>query len=99
MIIINKAKTALNTSTNSTREFSKRTFFEETFHGIICRVIFAVGRTADTDLLNLDAVGVKVDPDTKKIIADAGERSSAQHVYAIGDVLHGKLSSCNPISI
>jgi len=51
-------------------------------------VIFAVGRTADTDLLNLDAVGVKVDPDTKKIIADAGERSSAQHVYAIGDVLH-----------
>ena len=73
--------------------------YEHAFKNGISRVIFAVGRTADTELLNLDAVGVKVDPDTKKIIADAGERSSAQHVYAIGDVLHGKLSSCNPISI
>lgn len=52
-------------------------------------VIFAVGRTADTHLLNLESVGVKTDPDSKKIIADAGERSSVPHVYAIGDVLQG----------
>ena len=47
-------------------------------------VLFAVGRTADTEALNLDVAGVKIDPNSKKIIADTGERSSTSHVYAIG---------------
>jgi len=52
-------------------------------------VLFAVGRTADTDMLNLDSVGVKTNPNSKKIVADPGERSSNGDVYAIGDVLEG----------
>ena len=52
-------------------------------------VLFAVGRTADTDMLNLDSVGVKTNPNSKKILADPGERSSNDDVYAIGDVLEG----------
>ena len=53
-------------------------------------VIFAVGRTADTDGLNLSAVGVKTDPNSKKVIADEAERSTIPNIYAIGDVLEGK---------
>ena len=53
-------------------------------------VLFAVGRTADTDMLNLDSVGVKTNPNSKKIVADPGERSSNGDVYAIGDVLEGR---------
>ena len=52
-------------------------------------VLFAVGRTADTDMLNLDSVEVKTNPNSKKIVADPGERSSNGDVYAIGDVLEG----------
>ena len=38
-------------------------------------VLFAVGRTADTDGLNLPAVGVKVNDSSKKIIGDEADRS------------------------
>lgn len=53
-------------------------------------VVFAIGRVADTDGLNLGAAGVKTDPKSKKIIADDAERSNVGNVYAIGDVLEGK---------
>ena len=61
-------------------------------------VLFAVGRTADTDGLNLDSVGVQTDKSSKKIIADDGERSNVSNIYAIGDVLEGK-PELTPVAI
>ena len=51
-----------------------------------------------TKNLNLEAVGVKVDPNTNKVIGGHegdNERSSAPNIYAIGDILHvGILTFC-----
>jgi thioredoxin reductase (NADPH) len=48
--------------------------------------------------LNLEQVGVKVNPSNGKIIADEREKSSADHIHAIGDVLDGKLE-LTPVAI
>ena len=61
-------------------------------------VIFCVGREACTQSLNLDQIGVKVNPANKKIIANPEEQSSVPHVFAIGDVLDGKLE-LTPVAI
>ena len=61
-------------------------------------VIFAIGRTADTDGLNLGSVGVATAESSKKIIADERERSNVENVYAIGDVLEGK-PELTPVAI
>ena len=47
-------------------------------------VIFAMGHTVETDTLNLEAAGVKVDPTSNKIITDNYECSSNSHIFAIG---------------
>ena len=60
--------------------------------------IDTLGRHAVTKNLNLEAVGVKVDPNTNKVIGGHegdNERSSAPNIYAIGDILHvGILTFC-----
>merc|ERR1719186_2532625 len=61
-------------------------------------VVFAIGRTACTQNIGLDKVGVDVNPKNGKIIHDEGEQTSAKHVYAIGDVLDGKLE-LTPVAI
>ncbi|NXP71772.1 TRXR2 reductase, partial [Ramphastos sulfuratus] len=53
-------------------------------------VMWAVGRTPDTKTLNLDAVGVKTNSETGKIIVDASEATSVPHIYAIGDITEGR---------
>ena len=60
--------------------------------------MFAIGRTACTQNIGLDKVGVDVNPKNGKIIHDEGEQTSAKHVYAIGDVLDGKLE-LTPVAI
>jgi thioredoxin reductase (NADPH) len=52
-------------------------------------VFFATGRVPDTKLLNLDALGVKLDK-SGKIIVNEYERTSVSNIYAIGDVISGK---------
>lgn len=61
-------------------------------------VIFAIGRTADTDQLGLASAGVAIDSRSKKIIADDGERSNVPNIYAIGDVLEGR-PELTPVAI
>ena len=51
-------------------------------------VLAAIGRRADTGGLNLDAAGVAAEGNGK--IACRGEQSNVPHIYAIGDVLHGR---------
>lgn len=52
-------------------------------------VLFAIGRKAQTDHLNLEKIGVEVDAESRKIIG-INEQSSVPHIYAIGDCLQGK---------
>ncbi|CAB3369746.1 Hypothetical predicted protein [Cloeon dipterum] len=61
-------------------------------------VIFAIGRDACTQSLNLEAMGVKLNASNGKIIADEGEKSTSGHIHAIGDVLDGKLE-LTPVAI
>lgn len=63
---------------------------EDEIEDVFDTVLFAIGRTADTHLLNLPAVGVKT-ADNGKIIATDDDRTSLDNVYAIGDVCQGRL--------
>ena len=48
-------------------------------------LLVATGRRPNSDRLDLDAVGVKVD-DQGYVVVDDYQRTSAPHVYALGDV-------------
>jgi len=52
-------------------------------------LIIAGGRGPDVEALNLDAVGVKVSDETHKIEVDDGQKTSADGIYAIGDITPG----------
>ncbi|CAK0796792.1 unnamed protein product [Prorocentrum cordatum] len=51
-------------------------------------VLYATGRSADTERLGLAAAGVVVGEDGK-IPVDDGDATSVPHIYAIGDVVEG----------
>jgi glutathione reductase (NADPH) len=59
-------------------------------------LIWAIGRRANADSLNLDAAGVEVDRHGS-IVADEYERTSAPNIYALGDV-NGK-HALTPVAI
>lgn len=52
-------------------------------------VLVAVGRDAQTASLRLERAGVELDPASGKVLA-TGEQTTAAHIHAVGDVLHGK---------
>lgn len=54
------------------------------------RVLVAVGRVPNTDNLGLDTVGVELD-ERGRIAVDNHFRTSAENVYAIGDVIRGPM--------
>jgi len=53
-------------------------------------VLFAIGRYASTAPLNLEAVGLKTEANGKFIVNEH-EQTNVEHIYAIGDVQHGRL--------
>ncbi|XP_006890512.1 PREDICTED: thioredoxin reductase 2, mitochondrial [Elephantulus edwardii] len=53
-------------------------------------VLWAIGRVPETRSLNLEKAGVKVNPESQKILVDAKEATSVPHIYAIGDVAEGR---------
>lgn len=53
-------------------------------------VMFAIGRNADTKGLNLDQVGVKT-AKNGKILANEDDTTDAKDIFAIGDVVEGRL--------
>lgn len=53
-------------------------------------VLFAIGRKALTDDLQLQAAGVSLAPGSHKIAVDDEERTNVENIYAVGDVLEGK---------
>lgn len=61
-------------------------------------VLGAIGRRADTEKLNLECVGVQVNPKNGKIITKL-EQSTCPNIYAVGDVMDASefskvLSNC-----
>ncbi|XP_063820810.1 thioredoxin reductase 2, mitochondrial isoform X2 [Pseudophryne corroboree] len=48
-------------------------------------VMWAVGRVPETKYLNLEKVGVNINPDTGKIIVDSSEATSVPNIFAVGD--------------
>lgn len=53
-------------------------------------VMWAVGRAPETKFLNLEKVGVRMEPSSGKIIVDAYEATSVPHIYAVGDITEGR---------
>jgi dihydrolipoamide dehydrogenase len=64
----------------------KFAFGEETAE--VDYLVIAAGRGPDVEALGLDAAGVKLD-DRGLIDVDGAQRTSAEKVYAIGDLVHG----------
>jgi dihydrolipoamide dehydrogenase len=54
------------------------------------RVLVAVGRTPNTDGLGLESLGIATD-ERGRIVIDEHFRTSAENVYAIGDVVRGPM--------
>src|SRR5690606_4728910 len=54
------------------------------------RVLLSAGRTANTQGLNLDAVGVETDR-RGFVRADSHYRTNVQGIYAVGDVIGGAM--------
>ncbi|XP_072000583.1 thioredoxin reductase 2, mitochondrial isoform X2 [Engystomops pustulosus] len=53
-------------------------------------VMWAIGRAPETKGLNLEKVGVIVDPENGKIIVDNAETTSVSNIFAIGDIAEGR---------
>ncbi|MFN7972734.1 MAG: Si-specific NAD(P)(+) transhydrogenase [Acidobacteriota bacterium] len=73
------------------------------------RVLFAGGRAGNTEGLGLDEAGVRID-DKGRIVVDAHYRTSAEGIYAAGDVIgppalasvsqeQGRVAACHAFSI
>jgi len=63
---------------------------EDEIEDVFDTVLFAIGRSADTKGLNLEAVGVKTAPNGK-ILAGDDDKTSVGNIFSIGDVCHGRL--------
>lgn len=66
-------------------------------------VLLAVGREVCTSDLNLDKIGVKINPKNKKILTNF-EQTSVDNVFAIGDVVdessaNGRVLELTPVAI
>ena len=53
-------------------------------------VLISVGRKANTEGLNLEAIGVELD-DRKRIKTDKSFKTNLENIYAIGDVISGPM--------
>lgn len=53
-------------------------------------VLFAIGRKALTDDLQLQAAGVKLAAGSHKLAVDENERTNVDNIFAVGDVLQGR---------
>ncbi|XP_030400569.1 thioredoxin reductase 1, cytoplasmic isoform X2 [Gopherus evgoodei] len=70
----------------------------EIIEGEYNTVLVAVGRDACTRTIGLDRVGVKINERSGKIPVSDEEQTNVPYIYAIGDVLEGKLE-LTPVAI
>jgi len=53
-------------------------------------VFVAIGRTAETQYLNLEGVGVKIDEESKKVITNDHDQTNIPHIYSVGDCAYDR---------
>ncbi|XP_046354287.2 thioredoxin reductase 1, cytoplasmic-like isoform X2 [Haliotis rufescens] len=61
-------------------------------------ILYAIGRDPCTSGIGLENVGVKVNPKNGRVICDDREQTSVPNIYAIGDIVDGKLQ-LTPVAI
>ncbi|CAL1527071.1 unnamed protein product [Lymnaea stagnalis] len=49
-------------------------------------ILFAIGRDPCTRGIGLENVGVSLNPNTQRVLVDAGEKTNIANIYAIGDI-------------
>ncbi|KAH0516429.1 Thioredoxin reductase 1, cytoplasmic [Microtus ochrogaster] len=80
------------------RVTAKSTTSEETIEDEFNTVLLAVGRDSCTRTIGLETVGVKINEKTGKIPVTDEEQTNVPYIYAIGDILEGKLE-LTPVAI
>ncbi|XP_019360472.1 PREDICTED: thioredoxin reductase 3 [Gavialis gangeticus] len=70
----------------------------DTFEGEYNTVLIAIGRDACTRNIGLDKIGVRINEKNGKIPVSDEEQTNVPYVYAIGDILDGKLE-LTPVAI
>ncbi|XP_040611096.1 thioredoxin reductase 1, cytoplasmic isoform X1 [Mesocricetus auratus] len=80
------------------RVTAQSTNSEETIEGEFNTVLLAVGRDSCTRKIGLETVGVKINEKTGKIPVTDDEQTNVPYIYAIGDILEGKLE-LTPVAI
>ncbi|XP_044940693.1 thioredoxin reductase 1, cytoplasmic isoform X1 [Mustela putorius furo] len=80
------------------RVTAKSTSSDETIEGEYNTVLLAIGRDACTRKIGLETVGVKINEKTGKIPVTDEEQTNVPYIYAIGDILEGKLE-LTPVAI
>ncbi|KYO24859.1 thioredoxin reductase 3 [Alligator mississippiensis] len=68
------------------------------FEGEYNTVLIAIGRDACTRNIGLDKIGVRINEENGKIPVSDEEQTNVPYVYAIGDILDGKLE-LTPVAI
>lgn len=61
-------------------------------------VLFAIGRDACTNQISIENAGVQLNSKNGKVICDEKEQTNVPNIYAIGDILDGKLE-LTPVAI
>ncbi|KAG8430274.1 hypothetical protein GDO86_018097 [Hymenochirus boettgeri] len=77
---------------------AKSTEGDQIIEGEYNTVLLAIGRDACTKNIGLEKIGVKVNERNGKVYANEEEQTSVPCVYAIGDILDGKLE-LTPVAI
>uniref|UniRef100_A0A667FJ65 thioredoxin-disulfide reductase (NADPH) n=1 Tax=Lynx canadensis TaxID=61383 RepID=A0A667FJ65_LYNCA len=77
---------------------AKSTEGPETIEGVYNTVLLAIGRDSCTRKMGLDKIGVKINKKTGKIPVNDVEQTNVPYVYAVGDILEGKLE-LTPVAI
>ncbi|CAB3980717.1 thioredoxin reductase 3 [Paramuricea clavata] len=70
----------------------------EEFQGEYNTVLFAIGRDSCTEGIGLENVGVALNPKNHKVIVDDKEQTNVSNIYALGDILEGRLE-LTPVAI
>ncbi|NXV34798.1 TRXR3 reductase, partial [Rissa tridactyla] len=77
---------------------AKSTEGEEIFEEEYNTVLIAIGRDACTRNIGLETIGVKINEKNGKVPVNDEEQTNVPYVYAIGDILDGKLE-LTPVAI
>ncbi|KFP87401.1 Thioredoxin reductase 3, partial [Acanthisitta chloris] len=77
---------------------AKSTEGTEVIEGEYNTVLIAIGRDACTRNIGLETIGVKINEKNGKVPVNDEEQTSVPYVYAIGDILEGKLE-LTPVAI